>query len=129
MSRFDPTRGSFATYLHVMARSMMLTLLQRERPMGDLPAGVPDPGCTDALDAASRREQLRHLRAVLPGCLGLLTPEELTVFLLCEEFGLGSWKQTAIAEFLGVANATVTRRKESAREKLRAELSRRGVNL
>jgi len=80
LGRFDPTRGSFCTWLHRITHNEVVSYLrQRNRAPDSLDAMTEEQGPTCAgpaelYEAKARRERLRE-------CIDALTPHERHAFL------------------------------------------------
>lgn len=124
LSRFDPARAKFTTWVYTFVRNHCFDVLKRRRvPTSSLQANDPDEAPRDFAD---RRELVpthdaenQELGRRISEALGTLGEEQRMVFILREYEGL-DYKE--IAEVTGVSEGTVKSRLFRAKETLRQEL-------
>lgn len=125
--RYDPARGSVASWVVMVARSRALDLLRRRRRLAGhaarfaaeaegAGAGADGPDAADSPDVAVERHELA---AAVRGSLGALPSEQRRVIELAFFAGLS---HGAIAEFLGEPLGTVKSRIRLGMSKLRGAL-------
>ena len=116
--RFDPARGTVATWLLTIARSRALDRVRSYRRLREEPL-TPDSGAlgavivADSAEDAERRERVAEALQTLP-------PEQREVVELAYFSGLS---QTEIAERTGQPLGTVKTRTRLAGQKLRERLA------
>lgn len=115
--RFDPERGSAATFIFTIARRLAIDLWRRPSSRPAKPEPPPDPG-DDQVDrmlvGLEVREALDSLSEAHRQVLELSYRDQL--------------KQTEIAERLGVPLGTVKTRSYHALRSLRVALEQRGIH-
>jgi RNA polymerase sigma-70 factor, ECF subfamily len=124
LSRFDPSRAKFTTWVYTFVRNHCFDVLKRRRvPTSSLHATDPDEAPRDFAD---RRELVpthdaenQELGRRISEALSTLGEEQRMVFILREYEGL-DYKE--IAEVTGVSEGTVKSRLFRAKESLRQEL-------
>jgi RNA polymerase sigma-70 factor (ECF subfamily) len=115
--RFDPERGSAATFVFTMARRLAIDLWRRPSSRPAKPQPAPDPG-EDQVERLLVGLQVRD-------ALDSLSESHRRVLELSYRDQL---KQTEIAERLGVPLGTVKTRSYHALRSLRAALEQRGIH-
>jgi RNA polymerase sigma-70 factor (ECF subfamily) len=113
LAAFDARRGTFATWLFVIARNKCLNAVKRRRPVAD--ANTEPVDRRTAESALAESEWMRRFDAALAA----LPFEQRTAFFLAEIEGL---PQDEIARMEGVPVGTVKSRVSRAKEKLRTLL-------
>lgn len=122
-SRFDPERGSLATWALTIARSRAIDELRRRRPEPLDPADLPEPTAADGAgafapqEAALDRWRMAHLLSRLPA-------EERR---LLELRFYAELSQSEIAEQTGVALGTIKSRMVRGLERLRGLMDEEGL--
>lgn len=120
-SRYDPDRGSLATWALTIARSRAIDELRRRRPEPLDPADLPEPGgpaaSTAPQDEALDRWRMAHLLTRLPA-------EERR---LLELRFYAELSQTEIAARTGVPLGTIKSRMVRALERLRGFMDEEGL--
>ena len=120
--------GKFSAWLFRVSRNLFIDRVRRNRPPGN---GVLNLDAEEAPEIAGpasmspeRELDSADLERVIADAVGKLPQEQREVFLLRDVHGL-SVEETAQA--LQIAQGTVKSRLARAREKIAAELKRRGV--
>jgi len=106
LRRFDPERASFATWLHLVARSTAVDHLRRRRDSAVPLEAIEEPGITDS------EPDMEHLS--LPA--GILSPRQQLVLKLLLEKDLSPQE---VADFLKINVQTVHSLKHKALKKIR----------
>jgi RNA polymerase sigma factor (sigma-70 family) len=122
--QYDPGQGPFAGWAYRIGGHLSAEVYRQRRRRPTTPLGE-----FDVAEERAPGPEGGDLRQDIRDCLNDedFTPRERE-FLVLWEGALGQLTQSAIAERLRVSAVTVTRIKESAVDKLRASLQRRGYS-
>src|SRR5262245_4716125 len=122
--RFDPERGSVATYVMAIARRLAIDLWRRPSSRPFNPPPPPDSKEGDPADPADPVDSLMT-RIVVREAMQSLSPAHREVLDLMHS---GNLKQAEIAELLGIPLGTVKTRAYYALRALKLALDERGVH-
>ena len=122
--RFDPDRGSVATYVMAIARRLAIDLWRRPSSRPFNPPPPPDSKEADPPDPADPVDALMT-RIVVREAMQSLSPAHREVLDLMHG---GNLKQAEIAELLGIPLGTVKTRAYYALRALKLALDERGVH-
>ena len=122
--RFDPDRGSVATYVMAIARRLAIDLWRRPSSRPFNPPPPPDSKEADPPDPADPVDSLMT-RIVVREAMQALSPAHREVLDLMHG---GNLKQAEIAELLGIPLGTVKTRAYYALRALKLALDERGVH-
>ena len=123
-ARFDPDRGSVATYVMAIARRLAIDLWRRPSSRPFNPPPPPDSKEADPADPADPVDSLMT-RIVVREAMQALSPAHREVLDLMHG---GNLKQAEIAELLGIPLGTVKTRAYYALRALKLALDERGVH-
>lgn len=123
-ARFDPERGSVATYVMAIARRLAIDLWRRPSSRPFNPPPPPDSKEADPADPADPVDSLMT-RIVVREAMQALSPAHREVLDLMHG---GNLKQAEIAELLGIPLGTVKTRAYYALRALKLALDERGVH-
>jgi RNA polymerase sigma-70 factor (ECF subfamily) len=115
--RYDPDRGSLASYLFGVAKNQVRRRFEKERPYVAIPQGEDEPavGAEHLLEELDRTERVRRVREAV-----LALPAHYREVVVLFDLQLLSYQETADA--LGCAVGTVRSRLHRARALLLARL-------